>query len=120
MLRVHFVPEVLQGDLTGWSSDKYMPRIASVYRKDPRQMPFDFPEVLAAIAPRAFLAVAPLHDSNFEVSGVRDCIAAARPVYELLGVKEKLMAIHPDGGHEFSDEARKTAYEFLDGELKKR
>jgi dienelactone hydrolase len=113
-------PKYYKGDLTGWSSDKYMPRIASVYGKDPRRMPFDFPEVVAAMAPRAFLAVAPVQDSNFEVSGVRDCIAAARPVYELLGAKEKLAAIHPDGGHEFSDEARKVAYEFLDGELKKR
>jgi dienelactone hydrolase len=109
-----------KGDLTGWSSDKYMPRIARVYGKDPGRMPFDFPEVVAAMAPRAFLAVAPLHDSNFEVSGVRDCVAAARPVYELLGAKERLVVIHPDGGHEFSDESRKIAYEFLDGELKKR
>jgi dienelactone hydrolase len=108
------------GDLTGWSSDKYMPRIKSVYGKDPKQMPFDFPEVLAAIAPRAVLAVAPLRDANFDVSGVRDCIAAARPVNELLGATENLRALHPDGVHEFSDDMRKAAYEFLDARLKKR
>ncbi len=112
-------PKYYKGDLTGWSSDKYMPLIASVYGKDPRRIPFDFPEVVAAMAPRAFLAVAPLHDSNFEVGGVRDCVAAARPVYELLAAKERLVAIHPDGGHEFSDESRGAAYEFLDGRLKK-
>jgi dienelactone hydrolase len=107
------------GDLTGWSSDKYMPRIKTVYGKDPGRMPFDFPEVLAVIAPRAVLAVAPLRDANFEVSGVRDCVAAARPVYELLGAKEDLAALHPDGAHEFSDEMRKAAYEFFDARLKK-
>ena len=37
------------GDLTGWSHAGYMPRIASVYGKDPKQMPFDFTEVLAAL-----------------------------------------------------------------------
>jgi dienelactone hydrolase len=111
-------PKYYGGNLTGWSSDKYMPRIASVYGKDPAKMPFDFPEVLAAIAPRAVLAVAPLRDANFDVGGVKDCIAAARPVYELLGAKEKLVAIYPDSAHEFTDDARKVAYEFLDAHLK--
>src|SRR5258706_11819395 len=106
------------GNLTGWSSDKYMPRIASVYGKDPAKMPFDFPEVLAAIAPRAVLAVAPLRDANFEVGGVKDCIAAAGAVYELLGAKDKLGALYPDSAHEFTDDSRKTAYEFLDAHLK--
>jgi dienelactone hydrolase len=108
------------GDLTGWSSDKYMPRIAKVYGKDPKRMPFDFPDVLSAIAPRAVFVSAPLHDANFEVSGVRDCIAAARPVFERLEAKENLEVIYPDGAHQFSDEARKAAYSFLDARLKKR
>jgi hypothetical protein len=108
-----------KGDLTGWSSDKYMPRIAKVYGNDPKRMPFDFAEVLATIAPRAVMVVAPLHDDNFEVSGVRDCVAAARPVFELLGHKDSLAAIYPDSTHEFTDEGRKAAYEFLDRELKR-
>jgi dienelactone hydrolase len=108
------------GDLTGWSSDKYMPRIAKVYAKDPKRMPFDFPDVLSTIAPRAVFVSAPLRDANFEVSGVRDCIAAARPVFERLGAKENLQVIYPDGAHEFSDEARKAAYAFFDKQLKKR
>src|SRR3954469_22111542 len=54
------------GNLTGWSSDKYMPRIAKVYGKDPARMPFDFPEVLAAIAPRAAMVIAPTKDANFD------------------------------------------------------
>jgi dienelactone hydrolase len=77
-------PKYYGGNLKRWTSDRYMPRIATVYRNNPKKMPFDFTEVIAALAPRAFLASAPLHDDNFEVSGVRDAIAAARPVYELL------------------------------------
>lgn len=45
-------------------------------------MPFDFTEGLAAIAPRALFVNAPDSDSNFEVSGVTDRVATARPVYE--------------------------------------
>jgi hypothetical protein len=68
------------GDLTGWSSDKYMPRIAERYGKDPKRMPFDFTELLGAIAPRPVFINAPTGEDNFEVSGVKDCLAAARPV----------------------------------------
>ena len=68
-----------EGDLTGWSHKGYMPRIATVYEKDPSKMPFDFTGVLGAISPRAIFINAPLKDSNFEVSGVHDCFNAAKP-----------------------------------------
>lgn len=102
------------GDLTGWSHAGYMPRIASVYGKDPNRMPFDFTGVLAAIAPRPVLINAPLGDDNFPVDGVRDCLRAADPVYRLLGAKEKLVALHPDCGHDFPPAARSAAYRQLD------
>jgi dienelactone hydrolase len=111
-------PKYYGGKLKGWTSDRYMPRIASIYEMKPEKMPFDFPDVVAALAPCAFLASAPLHDDNFEVSGVRDCIAAARPVYELLGAKDKLAANYPDCKHDFPLEVRKAAYEWLDRWLK--
>jgi hypothetical protein len=63
-------------------------------------------------------ASAPIHDAKFEVSGVKDCIAAARPVYELLGAKEKLAANYPDRKHDFPPEARQVAYDWLDRWLK--
>ncbi|MBD3674174.1 MAG: alpha/beta fold hydrolase [Planctomycetaceae bacterium] len=107
------------GQLKGWTSSRYMPRIASVYNNDPDQVPFDFPEIVGTFAPRPFLAVAPEHDSNFEVSGVRDSISAAKPVYELLGASENLRAIYPDCAHDFPPEARETAYQFLEKSLGK-
>jgi dienelactone hydrolase len=111
-------PKYYGGNLKGWTSDRYMPRIARVFDLKPERVPFDFPEVVAALAPRAFLASAPVHDDNFEVSGVKDCIAAAQPVYELLDAKEKLAANFPDCAHDFPPEARRVAYEWLDRWLK--
>jgi len=111
-------PKYYGGNLKGWTSDRYMPLIASVFEKNPEKMPFDFPEVVASFAPRAFLASAPLHDNNFDVAGVRDCIAAATPVYELLDARDKLAANYPDRGHDFPPEARKVAYDWLDRWLK--
>jgi len=101
------------GDLHGWSGPRYMPRIATRYNFSPDQMPFDFSEILAAIAPRAVFIVAPLHDDNFDVTGVRDCVAAAQPTYNLLRHPERLQATYPDAGHDFPDADRKEAYNTL-------
>jgi dienelactone hydrolase len=111
-------PKYKGGDLKGWTSDRYMPLIKTKYDLKPEKLPFDFPEVVASFAPRAFLASSPTGDDNFEVSGVKDCIAAAKPVYELLGAKEKLAANYPDCKHDFPPEVRKVAYEWLDRWLK--
>jgi len=107
-----------EGNLTGWTSPRYMPRIATVYDKNPDRMPFDFPEVVAALAPRPFFTNSPLHDGNFEVSGVRDSIAAARPIFALYGQPDHLQAVHPDSEHDFPDEPRMQSYAFLDRHLK--
>jgi dienelactone hydrolase len=107
-------PRYYGGNLRGWTSDRYMPRIATRYGLKASALPFDFPEVLAAIAPRAVLAVAPLHDDNFDVAGVRDCVAAARPVYGLLGAADRLAAEYPDCGHDFPPAAREAAYRWLE------
>jgi len=106
------------GNICGWSHAGYMPRIASVYNNDARLMPFDFTEVLAALAPRPVFINAPLYDDNFEVSGVRDCIIAALPVYKLYGVVDNLKVLHPACGHDFPPDVRMAAYEWLDRYLK--
>lgn len=110
-----------KGDLTGWSHKGYMPRILDLYQRDALLMPFDFTEVLAALAPRAVFIAAPLRDSNFEVSGVQDCIDAAIPVYEkIFQVRDRLVWHYPNVGHEFPPDLRKAAYEFVDRWLKAR
>ena len=107
------------GDLTGWTSDRYFPRIASDFGKDPNRMPFEFSDLISALAPRAFLASSPLHDDNFDVTGVKETIAAAKPAYERFGAAANLQANYPDCAHAFPPEVRKVAYEFLDEQLKK-
>ena len=103
------------GDLTGWAGVRYMPLIAEKYGKDPERIPFDFPELLAALAPRPLFINAPLRDGNFEVSGVRDCVAAAMPIYDkVFKAKEKLVALYPDAGHDFPPDVRRQVWQFLD------
>ena len=98
------------GDLSGWTHRGYMPRIATIYEKSPSKMPFDFPDVLAAIAPRAVFINAPLHDSNFDVEGVRDCVRIASPHFP----EGQVVARYPDAGHDFPSEVRAEAHMFLE------
>ncbi|MBY0504687.1 MAG: alpha/beta fold hydrolase [Bryobacteraceae bacterium] len=101
------------GNLTGWSHAGYMPRIASVYGKDPARLPFDFHNVLAALAGRALFINAPLHDSNFDVVGVRETVAQVERRFR----PGRLRVSYPDTGHEFPPEVREEAYRFLDRHL---
>lgn len=110
--------DYMNGDLTGWCQLRYMPRIESIYGKNPARVPFDFPEVLAAIASRPLYIHAPQADSNFQVGSVQRCEAAARRVYQLMDASEKLVASYPEGEHGFPIEARHEAYKFLDKALK--
>jgi hypothetical protein len=57
---------------------------------------------------------------HFEVSGVRDCVAAARPVYKLLDAADNLEIVHPDVAHDFPEEVRKQANTFMDKHLRQR
>jgi len=109
----------MKGDLTGWSHKGYMPRIADQYAKDPRQMPFDFSDILVSLAPRAVFINAPLRDDNFEVSGVEDCVGVAIPVYDkVFHARKKLEVVYPSSAHEFPMAVRRAAYRFLDRSLK--
>jgi esterase/lipase len=109
-----------QGKLAGWTSERYMPRIRDVYGNDPNRVPFDFQEVLAAIAPRAVFVNAPQHDENFEVRGVEKVMREAEQVFGLYHAKERLRVEYPDCDHEFPDEVRMEAYRFLDEVLSRK
>lgn len=105
------------GKIAGWTSDRYMPRLRDVYGNDPDRVPFDFYEVLAAIAPRGVFINAPLHDGNFDVAGVKKAVAAVGPVYQLRQAREQLAVRYPDSGHDFPGEVRREAYGWLKKQL---
>ena len=102
------------GDLKGWTSDRYMPLISTLYHNSAQNLPFDFSDILDAIAPRAVFVNAPLHDTNFDVTGVDETIAKVRHNFP----PGRLVVAHPDCGHDFPPAVRKQAYDFLDKQLK--
>lgn len=106
------------GKLDGWAQDRYMPKIRTVYNNNPDKMPFDFYEVLGAIAPRPIFINAPLHDDNFDVNGVKKGVLEAGKVYDLLGKKQGIEVRYPDCAHDFPTEVREEVYQWLDKQLK--
>ena len=100
------------GDIRGWTSDRYMPRLLD-YRDRLDQIPFDFHELMAALAPRRVFINAPLRDDNFNWRSVDRIVQAAAPVFELYRVPNHLRVEHPDCGHDFPAEVRESAYAFL-------
>ena len=105
------------GKIAGWTSDRYMPLLKTRYELDPDRVPFDFYEVVAALAPRVFFSSSPLHDSNFDVRGVKKAIPKAREVYKLLGQPDTLHLRTPDCEHDFPAEVRHEAYRIIDETL---
>jgi pimeloyl-ACP methyl ester carboxylesterase len=107
----------LRGNLTDWSHAGYMPRIAERYACKAANMPFDFEDILAAIAPRALFINAP-RDDFFRWEGVDECVELVAPLYARHGAPQRLVCLHPPGGHDFPAEVRQAAYRFLDEELR--
>ncbi len=100
----------------GWTQTRYMPKLRN-YRGRLAEIPFDFPDLLAALAPRHVLIVAPLHDSNFRHDSVDRVAAAARPVFELYRSADHLQVEHPDCDHDFPKEMREKAYKLFADQL---
>lgn len=102
----------------GWCQTRYMPKLAG-FRGRLAAIPFDFHELIGALAPRHTLILAPLRDSNFRAASVDKVVAAAKPVYQLFGFPERLQVLHPDVEHKFTPEMQQTAYQLIDEVLAK-
>ncbi len=101
----------------GWCQTRYMLRLAD-YRGRLPEIPFDFHELIGALAPRQLLIIAPLKDHNFQAASVDRIATAASEVYKLYGQPTKLRVVHPDCDHDFPVEMRETAYKLFDAVLK--
>jgi dienelactone hydrolase len=101
----------------GWCQDRYMPRLTD-YRGHLADIPFDFYELIAALAPRPVFVNAPLRDANFRQQSVDSILTAASAVYRLYHVPGVLQAAYPDCEHDFPPDVREAAYRFLDHYLR--
>jgi dienelactone hydrolase len=97
----------------GWCQERYLPKLAE-YCGQLAEIPFDFHELLGALAPRPVFINAPLGDSNFQARSVDEVVKAASAVYRLYRAEKNLTVEHPDCGHDFPEAVREQAYRFLE------
>ncbi len=96
----------------GWCQLRYMPRMSN-YRDRLGEIPFDFKDLLAALAPRKLFVSAPLHDDNFRWKSVQRTIAHAKTVYAQYQAGAQIAERYPNTGHEFSQAMREEAYDVI-------
>jgi len=101
----------------GWCQTRYMLKLAE-YRGRLDEIPFDFHELLGALAPRPVFVNAPLRDGNFRARSVDEIVKAASAVYRLHGAPQNLRVAHPDCEHDFPEAEREQAYQLLEEKLR--
>jgi dienelactone hydrolase len=77
------------------------------------RVPYDYHEVLACIAPRPVLVVAPAMDKDAVADDVRRCVGEVEKIYRLYGMPARLQLFTPDDYNRFSTESRAKAYQWL-------
>jgi len=105
-----------------WSRDHwyvYLPALRPLFLAG-LPAPFDFHEVVALIAPRAFLNISSLTDPSTPLSdsALQELALRVREVYRLFGAGDRFSAYFHELGHVFPPESRALAYGWLDRELK--
>lgn len=110
-------PDVWKAE-RGWCQLRYMPRLLD-FAGRLEDIPFDFAELIGALAPRVCFLSAPLEDSNFKWESVDRIATAARPVYELFGKPDNLIVEHPDCDHDFPLAMRDQAYDLFERHLRR-
>jgi hypothetical protein len=107
--------DYMNGNIKGWTQERYMPKLLDYTLAD---VPFDFHEVIGALAPRLCFLSAPLGDTNFKWRSVDAVAEAARPIYQLYAQPSHLQVEHPDCGHLFPREMREKVYRLFDQQLR--
>jgi hypothetical protein len=98
------------GDIRGWTSTRYMPHLLDY---ELGEIPFDFHELIGAMAPRGILVSAPKGDTNFRWESVGKVMRSASSAYALYAAADAMVVRHPDCGHDFPEDIRREAYAFL-------
>ena len=89
-----------------------LPRLGYFVGQESR-LPFDFDEVLAAVAPRRTLVVAPTLDRYAPVADVQLQVEQARKVYALLGNEKALQLQTPLAFNSFTPSMQQAVFDWL-------
>jgi len=98
------------------NSQQYLlqPRLGAFVGKE-ASIPYDFHEVLALIAPRPLLIVAPQTDRSSNLEHIKTCCREVSRVYELLGSGRHFELDVPDDYNRLSPELQRQVIARLKG-----
>ncbi|MEO6704832.1 MAG: prolyl oligopeptidase family serine peptidase, partial [Ginsengibacter sp.] len=80
-----------------------IPRLG-FFEENKERIPFDFHELLASIAPRPLLIIAPEHDQDAVHKDVKACVMEVEKVYTLYGLPQNVQIYSPKDYNRFSKE----------------
>lgn len=72
----------------------FIPRLG-FFATQPENVPVDFGEIMAMLAPKPVLIVAPDMDPHTDQQALQDVIDSVRPVYRLYGKEKQLYTLYP-------------------------
>ncbi|WP_294080783.1 alpha/beta fold hydrolase [Proteiniphilum sp. UBA5384] len=76
-------------------------------------IPIDFDEIIAGIAPRPALLVAPLLDRDAHIEDIKNCVENVEKVYDLYNARNNIQLFVPNDYNRFSTVSREQIYEWL-------
>jgi pimeloyl-ACP methyl ester carboxylesterase len=96
----------------------FLPRLGFFVGQE-SHIPIDFDEILALIAPRSLLVVAPKHDGDHSISSVSSIVSAVSQLYQGKNVANKITFEQPDTYNNFSDSLQQKVAGWLSQEKAK-
>lgn len=93
-----------------------IPRLGFFVDNESR-IPYDFHEVLASIAPRPILVIAPELDKDAHLEDIKNCVKQAETIFNLYDVSEGIDLLIPNDINRFSPEMQEKMLEWLGKEF---
>ena len=81
-------------------------------------IPYDYHEIMAAIAPRPLLVIAPAWDQYASLPDVQNCMNEVEKVYDFFRPQNKIELYVPENYSRFSNEMRKQVIDWMNQNLK--
>ncbi len=101
-----------------WEWHALQPRLG-LFNGHEGDIPYDIDDVLALVAPRPCLIVAPKQDRLADSSDINRCVTLTRSAWTARGVPQSLVFQTPDGINQFQAPQQKVALQWLTAEANK-
>lgn len=89
-----------------------LPRLGFFVNNEQR-IPYDYQEIIASVAPKPVLIIAPKIDKDHPVEKVKTSVAAASAIYRLHQSEANLQTFYPNDHNRFSDEIKEKIYDWF-------